>query len=80
MLLQRFIPYRHATLAVQSGKCSSLYFPPSLSLTDSFSAIEAGTMLSAFGSWLQALWEHDDPGGPSIVFQPTGLSATIQAW
>jgi hypothetical protein len=80
MLLQRFIPYRHATLAVQSGKCSSWYFSPSLSLTDSSTVTEAGTILSAFGSWLQALWEHDDPVGPSILFQPTGLSATIQAW
>ena len=80
MLLQRFITYRHAALAVQSKKCSSWYFPPFLVLTDSSTATEAGTILSAFGSWLQALWEHNDSGGPSILFQPTGLSATIQAW
>lgn len=49
-------------------------------LTDSSTAGDAGTMLSAFGSWLQALWDHDDPGGPSILFQPTELSMTIQAW
>jgi len=80
MSLQRFIPYRHATLAVQSGKGSSWYFSHCLSLTDSSTATEAGTILSAFGSWLQALWEHGDSGGPSTLFQPTGLSTTIQAW
>ena len=51
-----------------------------LSLTDSFTATEAGMILSAFGSWLQALWELGDSGGPSMLFQPTGLSTTIQAW
>jgi len=44
------------------------------------SASEAGIMLSAIGSWLQALWDHDDPSGPSILFQPTELVATIQIW
>lgn len=80
MSLQRFIPYRHATLAVQAEKCSSWYSLNSLSLTDSSAATEAGTILSAFGSWLQALWEHGDSGGPSTLFQPTGLSTTIQTW
>ncbi|KAI0270022.1 midasin [Gloeopeniophorella convolvens] len=38
---------------------------------------EPAITLSAFGSWLQALWEHGDPSGPSIILQPTQLSATI---
>ncbi|KAI9508874.1 midasin nuclear AAA ATPase [Russula earlei] len=60
--LARFIPYRHATWAAQSGEPS-----------------KAGIILSAFGSWLQSLWDHGDPSGPSILLQPTELSTTIQA-
>ncbi len=80
MSLERFIPYRHATLATQSGKCTSWNFSPCPPLINSSTATEGGTILSAFGSWLQALWEHDDSGGPSILFQPTELSTTIQVW
>ncbi|KAH9969750.1 P-loop containing nucleoside triphosphate hydrolase protein [Russula dissimulans] len=47
-------------------------------VTQSGKSGEAGITLSAIGSWLQALWDHGDPSGPSILFQPTELATTIQ--
>ena len=49
-------------------------------MINSSTADEAGTTLSAFGLWLQALWDHGDPCGPSILFQPAELLATVQTW
>ncbi|KAH9080394.1 midasin [Lactarius deliciosus] len=40
---------------------------------------EAGIILSAFGSWMQGLWDHGGPDGPSILFRPTELLATVDA-
>lgn len=56
------------------------WFLLTVTLTDSSTVGEAGTILSAFASWLQALWDHDDPCGPSILFQPAELLTTAKAW
>ncbi|KAH9065293.1 midasin [Lactarius vividus] len=40
---------------------------------------DAGIILSAFGSWMQGLWDHGGPDGPSILFRPTELLATVDA-
>jgi hypothetical protein len=52
----------------------------SVIMTNSSTAGEAGTTLSAFGSWLQALWNHGDSCGPAILFQPVELLTTVQTW
>lgn len=51
-----------------------------LSLTSHETVGDAGVILSAFGSWMQALWDHGGPDGPSILFQPMELLATVEAW
>ncbi|KAH9179366.1 midasin [Lactarius sanguifluus] len=66
--LRRFIQYQHATRAAESGNRS---FSSDLG--------EAGIILSTFGSWMQGLWDHGGPDGPSILFRPTELLATVDA-
>jgi hypothetical protein len=78
---QRFIPYWHGARTARSGMGPSYILArPLLPLMKSSTAGDAGIILSAFGSWLQALWDHGDPGGPSILFRPTELLTTIHSW
>jgi hypothetical protein len=81
MPLERLIQYQRATRAVESGnRSSSSNLFLLLYLISHESVGDAGVILSAFGSWMQALWDHGGPDGPSILFQPAELLTTIDAW
>lgn len=79
--LQRLIQYQRATRAVESRNRPFFLWPFSLQSLISYKIVgEAGIILSAFGSWMQALWDNGGPDGPSMLFRPTELLATIDAW
>ncbi len=79
--LQRFNQYLRAERAAESGNCSfssDRFFL--LSLTSHKIVGEAGVILSAIGLWLQTLWNHDGPDGPSILVRPTELLTIVDVW